>query len=154
MKAQKVTAPMDDSDVNSSDQSAHIFHEDPAAVIVHVPDDVNDEPGDRSLSTQYASVIAEEKIKSHQLQTMDSSGKQIPEDMKMEKVQELFLASLDEDEKDAGKYAQQPKEVLDGDEKQHPEEVQPDKLNGDEVPDTSMSSEAAMYDQDQVILNA
>ena len=140
VKPQQATASMPDSDATSSDQlGTRIFHEDPAAVIVHVPDDGNDEPGDRFLSTQYASVTAEEKTKSNPLQSMASYGKQTPEDVEKEKMPELCLASLDEDEKDAGKDAEQPKEVLDENEKQQPEEVKSDELKANAVPDTSIS---------------
>ena len=116
VKAQQATAPMPDSDATTSDQGTLIFCEDPVAVIVHVPDDGNDdEPGDRFPSTHYASMAAKAKIKSHQLQSMASSEKQALEDMKIKKVQELCLATIDEDEKDAGKDAEQLNEVLDED---------------------------------------
>ena len=128
VKSQQATASMPDSNATSSDQGTRISHGDPAAVIVHVPVDGNDEPGDRSLSTQYASVAAEEQIKSNPLQSTASFGKQTPDDVEMEKIQELCLISLDEDEKDVGKDAQQPKQVLDEDEKQQLENVKSDEL--------------------------
>ena len=124
VKPKQAIASMPDSNATSSNQDNHIFREDPAAVIVHVPDDGNDEPRDRFVSTHYASVTAAEKIKSNPPQSTASYGKQTPKDADKEKKQELCLASLDEDEKGARKDADQPRGVFDEDETPS-EEVKP-----------------------------
>ena len=123
VKAQQAPASMLDSDATSSNQGTQIFHEDPVAVKVHVTDDGNSDPEDKFPFTQRKSLTAVEKMKSYPLQSASSDREQTPEDREMEKMEELCQHSLGEVEKDAGKDAEQPKEDIDEDEKQQPEEI-------------------------------